>query len=194
MAATTEAKESATAKQISEVTGYSLLNAKMHSKARQAAIKADPECQFEPPIMLSWIDKNFPKSGAVQTHAALPKAPTPTEVSTSNVPKHSGYPSGTKIKDVGIRGVEAKLIHIKTKSGQRKSVWLEPAFCTALEHIGNTPAFLTGVYESQRAAWIAANPDKDIDTEKGGGFNLASAVRCALMAKFLVKNPQEVQP
>ena len=78
-------------------------------------------------------------------------------------------PRTTKSKP--IRGVEAKLIHIRTPDNKRKAVWLEPVFCDALDKV---------TFGKDKTKWLT-----DILVNTGDG-NLASAVRCSIVKELLV--------
>lgn len=79
-------------------------------------------------------------------------------------------PTKQKTKDKAIRGVEAKLLHIRTPENKRKAVWLEPTFYDAL---GKVTA------DKNQAQWLT-----DILVNVGDG-NLASAVRCSIVKELM---------
>ena len=139
-----------TDKQRSEVIGWFLKDAIAKDKAELVA-EPTPYAHETVP------EPTQPDSTSVQAQTLTNSRATPTR-------------STNKMKNKAIRGVEAKLIHIRTPDNVRKAVWLEPVFYEALERV---------TADKNQSQWLT-----DILVNVGEG-NLASAVRCSIVKELL---------
>ncbi len=183
----------ATAKQISEVTLYTLENAKKHSDARKAAIAAKPQLKDDVEGMLKWLDENYPKNPAAmkkQLTTSHETVSTPTQLDSMQAQEQGKAVRGGKGKKrerssnyVTGSHVERNVTYERIKLSTGALLSLEPAVIKAIK-------FLDPKMKTDPSIKTSEWCDKAVANWEGQELNNAAIIRCSVINALLEK----VQP